>query len=46
MFDGMASAFVVDLLERRQEEVAVVDGGATLDVAPSQIRTIELVPLG
>ena len=44
--DGMASAFVVDLLERRQEEVAVVDGGATLDVAPSQIRTIELVPLG
>jgi alpha-mannosidase len=43
--NGMASVFIVDLLERRQEEVAVVDGEATLDVAPAQIRTIELVPV-
>ena len=42
---GLSSAFVVDLLERRQEELAVIDGAATFDVAPAQIKTIELTPV-
>ena len=41
---GLNDAFLVDLLERRQEKVAIDAGSAIVDVGPAQIRTIELVP--
>jgi len=39
---GIAEAFIVDMLERRQEPVPVENGRVTVDLGPAQIRTVEL----
>jgi alpha-mannosidase len=41
---GITSAFIVDLLERRQGGIEVSRDAVAFDMAPSQIRTIEVIP--
>jgi len=39
---GLTGAFDVDLLEERRGELAIEGGAAVVDLAPAQIRTVEI----